>query len=74
MPVLPVKAAYCGLLFLCFIGVYLSVIVIMQGYIFLFNVSQPTVKATGCEILFYMVLYSAGSWFISQEKQVVMAF
>ena len=34
------------------------------------NASWPTTKAIGCKILFYMVLYSVGSRYISQEKQV----
>ena len=31
---------------------------------------HPTTKATGYEILLYVLLYSARSWYISQEKQV----
>ena len=34
------------------------------------NTSRPTPKATGCEILLYMVFYSATNQYISQAKQV----
>ena len=34
------------------------------------NASQPNTKVTGCEILLYVVLYSAKSWYISQKKQL----
>ena len=56
--------------FPCLIDVYLHAIVILQGYLFLRNASQPTTKATGCEILLYVILYSAMSRIISQKKQV----
>ena len=32
--------------------------------------TRPTTKATGYDILFYILIYSARSWFINQEKQV----
>ena len=56
--------------FPCLIDVYLNAIVILQGYLFFRNASQPTTKATGCEILLYVILYSAMSRIISQKKQV----
>ena len=56
--------------FPCLIDVYLHAIVILQGYLFLRNTSQPTKKATRCEILLYVILYSAMSRIISQKKQV----
>ena len=52
------------------IDVYLHAIVILQGYLFLRNASQPTTKATGCQILLYVILYSAMGRIISQKKQV----
>ena len=52
------------------IDVYLHAIVILQGYLFLRNASQPTTKATGCEILLYVILNSAMSRIMSQKKQV----
>ena len=54
--------------FPCLIDVYLHAIVILQGYLLLRNASQPTTKATGCEILLYVILYSAMSRIISQKK------
>ena len=66
-----VSAAYCRLVFLCFVGVYFSASVILQGEITLRNANRPTANAAGYEILSYVVLYSARSWYISQEKQVV---
>ena len=65
-----VSVAYCKLVFLCFVGVHFCVNVILQGYISVCNLSQPTRKATGCEILFYVVLYTSRRWYISQKKQV----
>ena len=56
--------------FPCLIDVYLHAIVILQGYLFLRNANQPTTKATSCEILLYVILYSAMSGIISQKKQV----
>ena len=38
---------------------YLHAIEILQGYISLRDGSQPTTKATGCEILLYLILNSA---------------
>ena len=70
MLVPPVSAAYCKLVFPCSAGVYLRASVIFRGYISLRNASRLTSKATGCEILLYVVLYSAMSWCISQGKQV----
>ena len=43
---------------------------ILQEYLFLRNASQPSTKATGCEMFLYVILYSAMSRIISQEKQV----
>ena len=54
----------------CLIDVYLHAIVILQGYLLLRNASQPTTKATGREILLYVILYSAMSRIMSQKKQV----
>ena len=54
----------------CLIDVYLHAIVILQGYLFLRNASQSTTKATGCEVLLYVILYSATSRIISYKKQV----
>ena len=56
--------------FPCIINVYLHAIVILQGYLFLHNASQPTTKATGWEIFLYVILYSVMSRIISQKKQV----
>ena len=67
MLVLSVSAAYCKLVFLCFASMYNCESVILQGWISLFNVSRSTMKATGYVILLYVVLYSARSWYISQE-------
>ena len=55
-------------LILCLIDVCLYVIVILQGYLFLRNGSQPTTIATGREILLHVILYSAMSLIISQKK------
>ena len=62
MLVPPVSAVFYELVFPCFVRVYLRVS--------LSNASRPIPKATGCEILLYVVLYSAMSWYISQGKQV----
>ena len=67
----PCSAGKCSLLktyFKCLINVYFHVIVILQGYLFFGNASQPGTKATGCEILLYVILYSAMSRIISQNK------
>ena len=37
------------------------------------NAIQKTTKATGCEMLLYVVSYSVWSWCISQEKQLETA-
>ena len=47
----PISAAYFRLAFPCFVSIYLCASVILQRYISLLNVSQPTTKATGCKIL-----------------------
>ena len=52
------------------IDVYLHAIVILQGYLFLRNASQPTTKVTGCEIFLHVILHSAMNRIISQKKQV----
>ena len=52
------------------IDVYLHAIVILQGYLFLRNASQPTTKVTGCEISLHVILHSAMNRIISQKKQV----
>ena len=65
------SVAYCTLIFPCFGGVYLWASVILQGQISLHNASQPTTKATGCEILLYVVLYSTRSWYISRKNGLV---
>ena len=70
MLVPPLNAAYCKLVFPYFVGVYLRANVILQGLISLRNSSQPTLTETECEVLLYVVLYSAMSWYISQGKQV----
>ena len=36
------------------------------------NVSRSTMNATGCEILFYVVLYSCRIWYISRKNKLVM--
>ena len=54
----------------CLIEAYLHAILILQGYLFLRNASQQITKATGREILLYVILYSAMSRNISQKKQV----
>ena len=41
---------------------------------YLCNSSRPTMMATGCQILLCVVLYSARSWYISQEKWVGSEF
>ena len=54
--------------FPCLINVYLHAIVIFQGYLSLRNASQATTKATGCEILLYVILNSAMSRIMNQKK------
>ena len=65
-----ISAAYCKMVFSCYVGVYLHGSVIFQGKISLRNAIQPTKKATGCEILLYVVLYVARIRYITHEKQV----
>ena len=54
----------------CLIDVYLHAIVILQRYLFLRNASQSTTKEIECEILLYVILYSAMRRIIGQKKQV----
>ena len=66
----PVNSAYYRLGFPCFVGMYLHLSVALQGQISLHKDGRPTTKTTKCEIFLCVVLYSARSWQISQEKQV----
>ena len=52
------ETTYSKLVFICFVGVYLSGSVILQGYISLHNTSPQITKATGCEILLFVILHS----------------
>ena len=51
MRIPPASVAYCRLVFLHFVGMYLKM------------------KATGSDILLYLVLYWASSWYSSKIKK-----
>ena len=69
MPVPPVSACKCRLVFPCFVSIHLHKCGI-AWVVSLHKSSQPTTKATGCEIVLCVVSYLDRSRCISQERQV----
>ena len=74
MLVVPLSASLQTCFSVLCLRIYLQTSVILLRLIFLRNSSRPTTTATGCEILLHVVLYSARSRYISQEKWVGSEF